>query len=263
MTEHLLAIGNKVVATLRKPEVLSDLTARYPPTQLLVVKVDVTNNADITAAFAKAEEVFGRIDVVFNNAGVIVSGEVESVDDADARGMFDVNFWGAACVTKEAVRILPRTPGGRSSSSATFIQLSLALEGLTECLASELDPAWNIKVIPALSFIHLGHVLILVRLFDPKVTILEPGPYRTGILQGNYPIAPQHPAYANPALRTSQIRKFLSSTELFDGDVTKAAVVIEKFSRLEDAPIRFPLHRKGCDGYEGQIQGAVRGGRKV
>ena len=116
MTEHLLKIGNKVVATLRKPEVLSDLTARYPPTQLLVVKVDVTSNADITTAFAKAEEVFGRIDVVFNNAGVCIAGEVESVDEADARDMFDVNFWGAASVTKEAVRFfreVNKPMGGR------------------------------------------------------------------------------------------------------------------------------------------------------
>lgn len=104
MTEYLLKIGHKVVATLRKPEAISDLATRYSPTQLLVVKVDVTNEADVTAAFAKAEEVFGRIDVVFNNAGVSIVGEVESVNEADARDLLDVNFWGAVRVTKEAVR---------------------------------------------------------------------------------------------------------------------------------------------------------------
>ena len=75
------------------------------------------------------------------------------------------------------------------------------------------------------------------------MTILEPGPYRTEISQSNYRTSHQHPAYANPALPTSQMRKLFAATELFDGDVTKAAVVIEKFSRLEDAPIRFPLHK--------------------
>ena len=104
MTEYLLKLGHKVVATLRKPVAVSDLATRYPPTQLLVVKVDVTDEADITAAFAKAEEVFGRIDVVFNNAGISIAGEVESVDEADARDLLDVNFWGAVRVTKEAVR---------------------------------------------------------------------------------------------------------------------------------------------------------------
>ena len=132
MTEHLLRIGNKVVAALRKPEVLSDLTACYPPTQLLVVRVDVTSNADIATAFAKAEEVFGRIDVVFNNAGVSISGEVESLNEVDARDMFDVNFWGAASVTKEAVRFfreVNKPMGGR------LLQVSsrLGLVGYAVC----------------------------------------------------------------------------------------------------------------------------------
>ncbi|KAF8125627.1 NAD(P)-binding protein [Boletus edulis] len=236
MTEYLLKIGNKVVATLRKPESLSDLTAHYPHTQLLVVKVDVANEADITAAFAKAEEVFGRIDVVFNNAGVSVVGEVESLDEGDARGVFDVNFWGAVRVSKEAVRFfreVNKPIGGRLLQVSSRLGLvgapacgfycasKFALEGLTECLVTELDPAWNIKV-----------------------TLLEPGPYRTEISQGNFRAAPQHPAYANPALPSSQARKFLGSTERFDGDVTKAVVVIEKFSQLEDVPIRFPIHRR-------------------
>ena len=55
---------------------------------------------------------------------------------------------------------------------------------------------------------------------------------------------PQHPAYANPALPSSQFRKLLTSTEVLDGDVSKAVIAIEKFSQLEDAPMRFPLHRR-------------------
>ena len=51
--------------------------------------------------------------------------------------------------------------GGRSSFNATFVQLCLALEGLTECLVSELDPAWNIKVIWH-PLVHLDHTLTLV-----------------------------------------------------------------------------------------------------
>ncbi|KAG9310962.1 hypothetical protein JVU11DRAFT_8839 [Chiua virens] len=85
MSDHLLSIDHKVVVTLRKPGALSNLTSCYPPTQLLVVTVDVTNKAEIAAAFAKAEQVFGRIDVLFNNAGVSSTREVESVDKADAR----------------------------------------------------------------------------------------------------------------------------------------------------------------------------------
>lgn len=132
MTEHLLEAGNQVVATLRKPEDIADLEARYPSTQLLVVKLDVTNKTDVTAAFAKAEEVFGRIDVVFNNAGARIVGEVEAVNEVEAREMFDVNFWGAIRVTTEAVRFfreVNKPMGGR------LLQMSsgLGLKGPAVC----------------------------------------------------------------------------------------------------------------------------------
>lgn len=124
LTEYLLEQGYRVVATLRKPEVLSDLVAQYPSTRLVAVKLDVTHHAEIPVAFAKAHDAFGRIDVVFNNAGRMLNGEVESVDVKDARAIFDVNFWGAEQVTREAVRFFrevnqPR--GGR------LLQLSSGL----------------------------------------------------------------------------------------------------------------------------------------
>ena len=124
MTEYQLKIGNKVVAALRKPEALSDLTTSYPSSQLLAVKVDVTNSTDVTTAFAKAEEVFGRIDVVFNNAGIMIVGEVESVDEAEAREIFEVNFWGAARVTKEAVRFFREV---NKPIGGTLLQVSSGL----------------------------------------------------------------------------------------------------------------------------------------
>lgn len=116
--------GYRVVATLRRPEVLSDLVAQYPSTRLVVVKLDVTQHPEISAAFANAQEAFGRVDVVFNNAGQMINGEIESVDDKSARAMFDINFWGAARVSREAVRFFrdvnqPR--GGR------LLQLSSGL----------------------------------------------------------------------------------------------------------------------------------------
>ena len=51
-----------------------------------------------------AKAAFGRVDVVFNNAGYGVAGEAEVVPLEPARAMFDVNFWGAVAVSQEAVR---------------------------------------------------------------------------------------------------------------------------------------------------------------
>lgn len=78
MSEYLLKIGHKVVAMLRKPEVLSAPTARYSPTQLVFVRVT-------------------------NNAGMCIVGEAHSLDETDARDILGVSFRGAVRVTKEVV----------------------------------------------------------------------------------------------------------------------------------------------------------------
>jgi len=104
MTQLLLDKGDKVIATLRNLDDISDLSSQVPSSQLLVIQLDVTKSAEVAAAFARAKEVFSRIDVVFNNAGLGLTGEVESVSEEEARQMFEVNFWGAMYVSKEAVK---------------------------------------------------------------------------------------------------------------------------------------------------------------
>lgn len=87
-------------------------------------------------------------------------------------------------------------------------------------MAKELDPAWNIKV-----------------------TIIEPGPFRTKLFKENRRVTSQHPAYANSALLGSQFRQFAASDNI-DGDADKAGVAIEKLTHLDDVPMRLPLHRR-------------------
>ena len=81
--------------------------------------------AQVTAAFARACTAFGRVDVVLNNAGQGLVCESEGVPDADARALFEVNFWGAVAVTHEAVRVFreenPPGVGGR------LVQISSAV----------------------------------------------------------------------------------------------------------------------------------------
>jgi NADP-dependent 3-hydroxy acid dehydrogenase YdfG len=89
-TEAALAQGDKVVATLRNPEALDSLRAKYPADKLLVTKLDVTKFDEIESAFAKAKEAFGRIDVVLNNAGWGAIGETEGTSDDEARAMVEV-----------------------------------------------------------------------------------------------------------------------------------------------------------------------------
>lgn len=235
MTELLLNKGDKVLATLRNLDALSDLSAQFPSSQFLAIQLDVTDSAEVSAAFTRAKDTFGRIDVVFNNAGQCVVGEVESVSEEEARQMFEVNFWGAMYVSKEAVKFfreVNKPIGGRllqvssrvglvgCAGNALYSASKFALEGLSESFAKELDPAWNIKV-----------------------TIIEPGPFRTKIFKDNQRLASQHPAYTSPSLPGSQLRQFMVSDNI-DGDADKAVVAIEKLSHLDAVPMRLPLHRK-------------------
>ena len=181
----VLENGGSAVATARRPEVLADLVAKYPADRLLTHKLDVTKPQDILDAFAAAKAKFGRVDVVANNAGYAAMGEAESMVEADMRAMFETNFWGATNVSREAVRFFreanPAGAGGRLLQFSSMAGLKgapgvsyycatkfgecmravngkaldyaervclslLALEGFSEGLAQELDPAWNIKV---------------------------------------------------------------------------------------------------------------------
>ena len=80
------------------------MKAKYSASQLLIAQLDVTKPTDIAQVFRQAKEAFGKVDIVVNNAGLVAIDEVEDIPDDIARAMFEVNFWGAANVTREAVR---------------------------------------------------------------------------------------------------------------------------------------------------------------
>ncbi len=115
--ETALANGDNVVATLRKPEVLKELQDRTPADRLVVLKLDVTKEDEILNAFTKAKEKFGRVDVVYNNAGYVAATVIEAMPNDAARALFETNFWGSTRVSQEAVRFFreenPKGAGGR------------------------------------------------------------------------------------------------------------------------------------------------------
>ncbi|KAI0821793.1 NAD-P-binding protein [Trametes gibbosa] len=240
----VLEKGDIAVATLRKPEVLSDLEKRYPPSQLLVLKVDVTVRSDIVAAFEKTKEVFGRLDVVVSNAGYSILGEIEGTPNDVAEAMFAVNFWGAMHVLQEAVSFLREVNpgvGGRiiQITSGTglvgypgcglYSASKHAIEGLTETLAMELDPEWNIKV-----------------------TIIPLGGFVTNAVSTSMVKLPPHPAYSKATLPSAASRKAIlaSLTDGLDplyavkGDAKKAAHAIYRLSELPDPPLRLMLGKE-------------------
>ncbi|KAI0667103.1 NAD-P-binding protein [Trametes maxima] len=240
---QLLNAGEKVVATLRKPEVLADLTKKYPVDRLRVIKLDVTKPAEIKAAFAAAKAAFGRIDVVFNNAGYVAIGESEGFPDDVARPLFEVNFWGAVHVSQEAVRFFReenKPQGGLLLQNSAMVGVAgvpvisfytdtkHALEGWSEALAKEVDPAWNIKV-----------------------TIVEPGAFKTSVFdKGSMVVVPQHPAYNNPALPVWNFRgafikgsgdHYDTPASMNPADAAKAVAKIIEVTKVANPPLRFVI----------------------
>lgn len=114
VTKAALQAGERVAATCRSPATAKDLQAlqaTYPEPALVIIQLDVTSHASVEAAFKIAVDRFGRLDVVFNNAGYGIISSVEMTKEAEEEStkmintMFDTNFWGAAWVAREAVRV--------------------------------------------------------------------------------------------------------------------------------------------------------------
>jgi NAD(P)-dependent dehydrogenase (short-subunit alcohol dehydrogenase family) len=114
----LLRAGYAVVLAGRRPEALQATAheSGAPAALWLVVPTDVTDEASVQALFARISDVFGRLDVLFNNAGVNVPGvPFEELSLVQWRSVIDTNLTGAFLCAQGAVRLMktqqPR--GGR------------------------------------------------------------------------------------------------------------------------------------------------------
>jgi NAD(P)-dependent dehydrogenase (short-subunit alcohol dehydrogenase family) len=113
-----LADGYRVTLAGRRAEAL-EKTAREAGaagTDALVVAADVTEPASVRALFAKTQEAFGRLDVLFNNAGVSAPGvPLEDLPYEQWSRVIATNLTGAFLCTQEALRLMKsqRPRGGR------------------------------------------------------------------------------------------------------------------------------------------------------
>ena len=112
--------GDFVVATARKPDSLSFKGTSSD--NYLAVKLDVTNPDDVESAFTAALHIFGRIDVVVNNAGYGLAGPFEELSDAQIKTQMDVNFFGLIAVTRKAMEVMrDQRPSGGLIQQVTSI----------------------------------------------------------------------------------------------------------------------------------------------
>ncbi len=79
----------------------------------LAVKVNVAIIAEVEALFSKVVETFGRLDILVNNAGITRDGLLMRMKEADWNEVIDVNLTGTFTCTREAVKLMVKSKGGR------------------------------------------------------------------------------------------------------------------------------------------------------
>ena len=154
LAKHVIERGYRTVVTARNPDEVKDLAAKG---EVLALKLDVTDQGQIDAAIKAAEEKFGRIDVLVNNAGIGYFAAVEESEEDQIRRMFEINVFGLSRMIHAVL------PGMRKRREGFIVNLSsigglrsfpsvgyynatkFAVEGLSEALWQEVEPL-GIKV---------------------------------------------------------------------------------------------------------------------
>ncbi|UOQ68956.1 SDR family NAD(P)-dependent oxidoreductase [Hymenobacter volaticus] len=164
--EAFLQRGDQVAATSRNVAGLQDLADTYGAT-FLPLALDITNRAQCIAAVQQANDHFGSLDVVINNAGYGLIGAVEEVSEQDVHDVINANLLGTLWVTQAALPIM------RAQGHGHIIQLSSVL-GVTSAPAMGLYSATKFAVE------GLSEALSQeVESFGIRVTLVEPNVFKT------------------------------------------------------------------------------------
>jgi NAD(P)-dependent dehydrogenase (short-subunit alcohol dehydrogenase family) len=218
-----LAKGDRVVATARNIAHLKELEERYPA-HVRAVPLDVTHPTDIHMALEIGVATFGRIDVLVNNAGYALFGMIEDVNEVQIRQQFETNVFGLLNMTRAVLPLMRKQKFGHIlniTSSLGIVGLPVfgiygatkhAVEGFSEALAQE------------------------VAGFGIKVTIVEPGSFKTDFASRSLVLIKPTPAY-------SPVHDALSRAwrDTPAGDPTKAAQAMIKVVEAENPPLRLVL----------------------
>lgn len=147
----VLKRGYNAVVTARNTEKVAGIVKDYPETALALA-LDVTDKAGITAAVKAAQERFGQIDVLVNNAGYCYRSSVEEADRGGVDRMFETNFFGPVALIQAVLPGMRERRGGAivnissigavrtGAASGYYAATKAALELMSEGLAAELRP---------------------------------------------------------------------------------------------------------------------------
>ena len=222
-----LANGDAVVATARDASSVTQRFGTQPA--LLAVSLDVTNEAQGIAVAKAAIEHFGRIDVLVNNAGFGLLGAVEEASADEVRRVYETNVFGLLNITRAVLPYMRAarsghvinlsSVGGYASGPGfgVYCSTKFAVEGLSEALHAELAPV------------------------GVKVTLVEPGYFRTEFLEGNS-LVESPSTIADYDITAGEVRKIAKAVTLNQpGDPDKLAQTMIILVEAKKAPLRLPL----------------------
>nr|WTB28650.1 SDR family oxidoreductase [Streptomyces sp. NBC_00830] len=243
---QLLKRGDRVWATARRPAPLDDLAAAYPQ-QLRTSALDVTDTAALRADVDRAFAEFGRIHVIFANAGRGAFGAAEELSDASVEGQIALNMTAPIQLTRAALPHLRAQGGGRiiytssmggqinTPGGSMYHASKWGAEGFFESVIAELQP------------LGIG------------ITIVEPGNVRTGFGSA-LEIADPISAYATtPVGQVRQIIEQAGGNLTADalGNPEKIAAAVIDSATQEPAPRRLALGSDAYDAIRGALQGRL------
>jgi len=224
LAEEALKRGERVIATARDVSKLSRLARQYPD-HIHTLKLDVTNPNEITSIAQQGLAAFGHVDILVNNAGYGVNGAIEEVSEDEFEPMFQTNIYGLIRVTRAFLPHFRQRRSGHifnlssiggligSPGWGFYNATKFAVEGFSEALAGEVKP--------------LG----------VRVTVVEPGPFRTDFLGRSSKLARrQLRDYATTAGKAREYLKTQSGKQ--PGDPQKA---VEAIITAANSP-KPPLH---------------------
>ena len=224
LVRQLLRRGDNVAATTRSAERLSAALGGVDTARLLPLEVDLTDAAAVEGAVAATLDRFGRLDVVVNNAGYGFLGAVEETTEAEIRRLLDVQVFGVWNVLRSAV------PHLRSARSGHIVNVSSIL-GLTAV------PGWGLYCAGKFALNGMSEALAAeLAEFGIRVTIVEPGYFRTDFLTTDSLALPTAAGDAYPEIRKMTEQHLqLQGSQL--GDPVKGAAAVIEIVTTGDGPL--------------------------
>ena len=227
MAESVMDTGDFVIGTFRRESEVNNFNTKHGD-KAKGILLDITDMEMIESKVNKLISDLGEIDVLVNNAGVGFAGAVEEASIEEVRKVFEPNFFGTLKLTQAVL------PHMRERRRGQIIQISshagvkafagfgiynaskFALEGFSEALALEVNP--------------LGI----------KVTIVEPGPFRTNFAGRSLVQAAKGISDYSETAGAFR-KKLLSVHNKQEGDPVKAAAIILNHINKQDSTLRLPL----------------------